>query len=52
MLLKATAQLLGAAKRVWVNRWEIPKGYLIASGQFLKGTENPLGNAQIPAISQ
>jgi hypothetical protein len=30
----------------------MPKGYWIASGQFLEGIKKPLGNAQIPTISQ
>jgi hypothetical protein len=52
MLLKVIGQLLGTAKRVLESRWEMPKGYWIASGQFLEGIGKPLGNAQIPAISQ
>jgi hypothetical protein len=30
----------------------MPKGYWIASGQFFEGIGKPLGNAQIPAVSQ
>jgi hypothetical protein len=30
----------------------MPKGYWIASWQFLEGIGKPLENAQIPAISQ
>jgi hypothetical protein len=52
MLLKASGQPLGTAKRVWESRWEMPKGYWIASGQFVEGIGKPLGNAQISAISQ
>ncbi len=52
MLLKVIGQLLGTAKRVLESCWEMPKGYWIASGQFLEGIGKPLGNAQIPAISQ
>jgi hypothetical protein len=52
MLLKVTGQPLGTAKRVLESRSEMPKGYWIASGQFLEGIGKPLGNAQIPAISQ
>jgi hypothetical protein len=37
MLLKAVGQLLGTAKRVKESYWEMPNGYLKASGQFLKG---------------
>jgi hypothetical protein len=52
MLLKVIGQLLGTAKRVLESRWEMPKGYWIASGQFLEGIGKTLGNAQIHAISQ
>ncbi len=52
MLLKAIEQLLGTDKRVLESRWEMPKGYWIASGQFLESIGKPLGNAQIPAVSQ
>jgi hypothetical protein len=52
MLLNVIGQPLGTAKRVLENRWEMPKGYWIASGQFLEGIGKLLGNAQIPAISQ
>jgi hypothetical protein len=52
MLLKVIGQLLGTAKRVWESRWEMPKGYWIASGQFLESTGKPLGNAQIPVVNQ
>jgi hypothetical protein len=34
MLLKVIEQLLGTTKRVQEIRWEISKGYWIASGQF------------------
>jgi hypothetical protein len=40
------------AKRVWESRWEMHKGYWIASGQFLEGIGKPLQNAQIPVVSQ
>jgi hypothetical protein len=36
-LLKVIKQPLGTAKRVLESRWEIPKDYWIASGQFLEG---------------
>ncbi len=52
MLLKVIGQPLGTAKRVLESRWEMPKGYWIAFGQFLEGIGKPLGNAQIPANSQ
>ncbi len=52
MLLKVIGQPLGTAKKVLESRWEMPKGYWIASGQFLEGIGKPLGKAQIPAISQ
>jgi hypothetical protein len=52
MLLKAVGQPLSTAKRVSKSRWEIPKGYWKASGQFLKGIGKLLGNAQISAVSQ
>jgi hypothetical protein len=52
MLLKVIGQPLGTAKMVLESRWEMPKGYCIASGQFLEGIVKLLGNAQIPAISQ
>ncbi len=52
MLLKFIGQPLGTAKRVLESRREMPKGYWIASGQFLDGIGKPLGNAQIPAVSQ
>ncbi len=54
ILLKVIGQQLGTAKRVFIkkNRWEMPKGYWIASGQFLEGIGKLLGNAQIPRISQ
>jgi hypothetical protein len=52
MLLKVIGQPLGTAKRVQESRWEMPKGYWKASGQFLEGIGKPLGNAQIPAICQ
>jgi hypothetical protein len=45
MLLKAVGQPLGTAKRVLESRWEMPKGFWKASGQFLKGIGTPLGNA-------
>jgi hypothetical protein len=47
MLLKAVGLPLSTAIRVKKNRWEIPKGYRKAFGQFLKGIGKPLGNAQI-----
>jgi hypothetical protein len=52
MLLKVIGQSLGTAERVLKSRWKMPKGYWIASGQFLEGVGKPLGNSQIPAISQ
>jgi hypothetical protein len=52
MLLKVIGQPLGTAKRVLESRWEMPKGYWIASGQFLEGNGKLLGNAKLPAISQ
>jgi hypothetical protein len=52
MLLKVIGQLLGTAERVLESRWEMPKGYWIASGQFSEGFGKLLGNDQIPAISQ
>ncbi len=36
MLLKTIVQPLGIAKRVQESRWEMPKGYWRASGQFLR----------------
>ncbi len=51
MLLKVIGHPLGTAKRVYESRWEMPKGYWIASEQFLEGFGKPLGNAQIPAVS-
>jgi hypothetical protein len=35
-LFKAIRLPLGAAKRIKESRWEMLKGYWIASGQFLK----------------
>jgi hypothetical protein len=52
MFLKVIGQPLGTAKRVLESRWEMPKGYWIASEQFLEDIGKLLGNAQIPAISQ
>jgi hypothetical protein len=52
MLLKVIGQPLGTAKRLFKSHWEMPKGYWIASGQFLEGIGKTLGNAQIPAVSQ
>ncbi len=52
MLLKAFGQPLGTAKTVQEIRWEMHKGYWIASGQFLESIGKPLGNAHIPAFSQ
>jgi hypothetical protein len=52
MLLNIIGQPLGTAKRVLESRWEMPKGYWIASGKFLEGIGNPLGNVQILAIGQ
>jgi hypothetical protein len=52
MPLKVIGQPLGTAKRVLESRWEMPKGYRIASGQFLEGIGKPLENAQILAFSQ
>jgi hypothetical protein len=52
MLLKVIGKPLGTAKRLLKSRWEMPKGYGIASGQFLEGIGKTLGNAQIPAVSQ
>jgi hypothetical protein len=52
MLLKTIGQPLGTAKRVQESRWEIPKGYWKASGKFLESVGKPLGNAQIPTVSQ
>jgi hypothetical protein len=52
MLLKAMGQPLGTAKMVRESRWEMPKGYWIASAQFLESIGKPLGNAQIPSVSQ
>jgi hypothetical protein len=52
ILLKVIGQPLGTAKRVMESRWEMPKGYWIASRQFLEGIGKLLGNAQISAISQ
>jgi hypothetical protein len=52
MLLKVIGQLLGTSKRVLESCWEMPKGYWTASGQFLEGIGKPLGNAQIPNVSQ
>jgi hypothetical protein len=46
MLLKAVRQPLSTAKRVWKSRWEMPKGSSAASGKFLEGIGNPLGNAK------
>jgi hypothetical protein len=51
MLLQAVGQPLGTGKRVKERRWEMPKGYWKASGQFLKGIGKPLGNVQIPPFS-
>ncbi len=52
MLLNVIGQLLGTDKRVLESRWEMPKGYWIASGEFLEDIGKPLGNVRIPAISQ
>jgi hypothetical protein len=52
MLLKAIGQLLITAKRVLESHWEMPKGYWIASEQFLESIGKPMGNAQIPAVGQ
>jgi hypothetical protein len=52
MLLKAVGQLLGITKGVLEIRWEMPKGYWKAAGQFLKGIGKLLGNAQISAVNQ
>jgi hypothetical protein len=41
-----------ALSKVSESCWEMPKGYWRAYGQFLKGIGKPLGNAQIPAVSQ
>jgi hypothetical protein len=37
ILLKVIEQPLGTAERVVKSHWEMPKGYWIASGQFLEG---------------
>jgi hypothetical protein len=37
MPIKAVGQPLGTSKRVEESRWEMRKGYWIASGQFLEG---------------
>jgi hypothetical protein len=37
MFLKAVGQPLGTSKRVYESCYEMPKGYWIASGEFLKG---------------
>jgi hypothetical protein len=52
MLLKVIGHVLVTAERVMENRWEMPKGYWMASGQFLEVLGKPLGNAQIPTLSQ
>jgi hypothetical protein len=52
MVLKAIGQPLGTVNSEQESRWEMPKGYWIASGQFLEGTGTPLGNAQISIFSQ
>jgi hypothetical protein len=52
MLIKTVGHPLGTAKGVLESRWEMPKGYWKASGQFLKGKEKPLGNVPIPTIGQ
>jgi hypothetical protein len=52
MLLKVIGQPLGTAKKVLESRWEMPKGYWIASGQFFEDIGKPLGYAHIPAVSQ
>jgi hypothetical protein len=52
MLLKAVGQQLGTATKEKECRWEMPKGYWKASGQFLKGIVMLLGNGQISATSQ
>jgi hypothetical protein len=52
MLLKVIGQLLGTAKRLLESHREMLTGYWIASEQFLDGIGKPLGNAQIPAVSQ
>ncbi len=44
---KAIGQPPGTAERVKESRWETAKGYLIASGQFLKGVGKLQGNSQI-----
>jgi hypothetical protein len=52
MLIKAVEQPLGITKRVKESHWEMAKGYWKASGHFIKGTGKPLGNAQMPTVSQ
>jgi hypothetical protein len=52
MLLKVIGKPLGTAERVLESRWEMPKGYWIASVKFLEGIGKPLVNAQIAAVSQ
>jgi hypothetical protein len=47
MLLEAVGYPLSTAIRVKKSRWEMPKGYWKAFGQFLKGIGKPLGNASI-----
>ncbi len=50
MFFKAIGQPLDSAKQVWESRWEMPKGFRIASGQFLKAVGKPPENAQIKLI--
>jgi hypothetical protein len=38
--LKTIEQPQGTAKMVQESRWEMPKGYRLASGQYLKGYRN------------
>jgi hypothetical protein len=50
MLLTQLMDSHSVSKMILESQWEMPKGYSIASGQFLKNIGKPLRNTQITPI--
>jgi hypothetical protein len=51
MLLKAVGQPVSTDRRVYKNRWEMPKGYWKASGQFFMGIGKPREMPKYPLLA-